>query len=98
MNVEYETNKLRGLSYETLMNMLEIQVRKVLDFGGGYLSKDALDKIVIIISAALPLKNGELTISDPEVAQFLDNLFNKTLKDMTHQSDDSRVVSIWEEN
>jgi len=98
MNVEYETNKLRGLSYETLMNMLEIQVRKVLDFGGGYLPKDALDKIVIIISAALPLKNGELTISDPEVAQFLDNLFNKTLKDMTHQSDDSRVVSIWEEN
>jgi hypothetical protein len=92
---------LETLGYDTLMTLLEAQVRKVINLWPNphEIPNAEAEVIASIMAAALPLNNGNIEIKDPQVASFLELFLQRIIEEVTKSSEErSKVVSIWEEN
>jgi hypothetical protein len=92
---------LETLGYDTLMTLLESQVRKVINLWPNphEIPNAEAEVIASIMAAALPLNNGNIEVKDPQVASFLELFLQRIIEEVTKSSEErSKVVSIWEEN
>jgi hypothetical protein len=92
---------LETLGYDTLMTLLESQVRKVINLWPNphEMPNAEAEVIASIMAAALPLNNGNIEVKDPQVASFLELFLQRIIEEVTKSSEErSKVVSIWEEN